>query len=211
LTPDDLDGVEACFSPGVADTAAFEDSLAHKGIKSYLADYSVEDAPIKNEMVSFEKKFLGDKDDEKYMRLETWVRAKVGDSDRDLILQMDIEGSEFQVILDSTRDLLKRFRIIIIEFHNMEQLFNRDSFYFINHVFQKLLGDFAVCHIHPNNADPVWTSGSYAVPRTLEVTFLRKDRVGATDKRLSFPHKLDAPNAPGRKDVVLPDCWWRDV
>ena len=211
LIPDDLVGIDACFSPGVADTATFEHDLALRGIRSYLADYSVENAPIENEMVSFEKKFLGDCDDNIYMRLETWVREKVGDAGHDLMLQMDIEGAEFQVILDTPRDILRRFRIIIVEVHDMEQLFDRDGFRFVNQAFQKLLGDFAVCHIHPNNVDPVWSSGPYTVPRTLEFTFLRKDRVNPTGQVLSFPHRLDTPNLPGRKDITLPDCWWRDV
>lgn len=211
LTPDDLDGIEACFSPGVADTATFENDLAERGIRSFLADYSVECAPIENDMVSFEKKFLGERDDDVYIRLETWVREKADDIGNDLMLQMDIEGAEFQVILDTPRDILRRFRIIIVEFHDMEQLFDRDGFRFINQVFQKLLGDFVVCHIHPNNVDPVWSSGSYAVPRTLEFTFLRKDRATTTGETLAFPHRLDTANAPERKDIVLPDCWWRDV
>ena len=54
LVPNDLDGIEACFSPGVADTATFEDELVQRGIKSYLADFSVEQAPIANKMISFE-------------------------------------------------------------------------------------------------------------------------------------------------------------
>lgn len=211
LTPDDLDGVEVCFSPGVADTASFEDELSKRGIQSYLADYSVEKAPIENDMVSFEKKFLGDKDNEKYMRLETWVQTKACDNDRDLMLQMDIEGAEFQVILDTPRTLLRRFRIIIVEFHNMEKLFDRDGFPFVRQAFEKLLGDFTVCHIHPNNVDPVWSNGRYVVPRTIEFTFLRKDRADVTDQTLSFPHTLDAPNVPELKDIALPNCWWRDV
>lgn len=211
LVPNDFDGVEACFSPGVADTATFESQLVERGIKSYLADFSVEEAPISNEMISFEKKFLGDTDGEIYMRLETWVQSKVGNTQNDLLLQMDIEGAEFHVILDTPSSILNRFRMIIVEFHGMDRLFDQSGFLFINQAFQKLLKDFTVCHIHPNNVDPVWKHGPFGVPRTLEFTFLRKDRVVPTGQALSFPHPLDSPNVAERKDIVLPACWWQDI
>ena len=40
LVPDDLDGIGACFSPGVSDVANFELAFANRGVKS-LPDYSL--------------------------------------------------------------------------------------------------------------------------------------------------------------------------
>src|SRR5450432_846532 len=59
LIPDDLEGIEYCFSPGVARTARFESELATRGIRSFLADYSVDRPPVESEMFHFEKKYLG--------------------------------------------------------------------------------------------------------------------------------------------------------
>lgn len=205
VAPDDLDGVEACFSPGVSDVATFEQALAARGIRSFLADYSVERPPVRNEMISFEKKYLGLCNDDIYLRLEDWVNSK--GCKGDLILQMDIEGAEYEVILDTPREILRRFRIIIIEFHGMERLFDWERFRSFKQVFQKLLESHYICHIHPNNADPVWSVKSFTVPRTLEFTFLRRDRADPASQALSFPNALDMPNMPGRKDIVLPSCW----
>ncbi len=205
VAPDDLEGIEVCFSPGVSDIATFENALAARGIRSFLADYSVEQAPISDRMISFQKKFLGVSDDETFMRLETWVRNNSVDGD--LILQMDIEGAEYEVILDTPRDVLHRFRILIIEFHGMERLFDRESFGTIRQVFKKLLESHYICHIHPNNADPAWSVRNFTVPRTLEFTFLRRDRSAVGMQPLSFPHALDMPNIPDKKDIVLPECW----
>ena len=41
LVPDDLDGIEYCFSPGVNTVADFENDLADRKIRSFLADLSV--------------------------------------------------------------------------------------------------------------------------------------------------------------------------
>ncbi len=42
LIPNDLEGIAACFSPGVATTADFEAGMAARGIRCFLADASVE-------------------------------------------------------------------------------------------------------------------------------------------------------------------------
>ena len=41
---------------------------------------------------------------------------------------MDIEGSEYPVILDTPSDTLNKFRIMIIEFHDLDLIFNSQFF-----------------------------------------------------------------------------------
>src|SRR6202167_2755465 len=62
LLPDDLDGIEYCFSPGVGTLSGFETHLADFHIKSFLADYSVDAAPVSRPELIFDKKFLGSSD-----------------------------------------------------------------------------------------------------------------------------------------------------
>jgi hypothetical protein len=58
LIPNDLEGITACFSPGVDVTASFEKDLLERGIKSHLADASVDGPPNGLEVASFTKKYL---------------------------------------------------------------------------------------------------------------------------------------------------------
>ena len=46
LIPNDIENIDNCFSPGVSEVANFENDLTKKGIKCFLADYSVEHPPI---------------------------------------------------------------------------------------------------------------------------------------------------------------------
>jgi hypothetical protein len=46
LIPDDLEGVSSCFTAGVGGNVDFEFKLANKGIKCFMADYSVEKPPL---------------------------------------------------------------------------------------------------------------------------------------------------------------------
>jgi len=76
LIPDDLEGIETCFSPGVSLEASFEFELASRKIKSFLADYSVDSPPVSHELFDFEKKYLGVENNEIYMTLESWMNSK---------------------------------------------------------------------------------------------------------------------------------------
>lgn len=59
LVPDDLDGISACFSPGVNTVADFELDCAKKGMDVFLADLSVDSPPVNHERFHFTKKFIG--------------------------------------------------------------------------------------------------------------------------------------------------------
>ena len=208
LLPDDLFGISACFSPGVDVTSTFEEELAEKyHINSYMADFSVDKPPIENKYFHFEKKFLGNKNDKKFIRLEDWVKNNINDNS-DLILQMDIEGAEYEVIIDTPSDIFKKFRIMAIEFHCLDMIFNKNSFKMVEAVFDKLCNDFTIAHIHPNNSRPIICKNSINIPELLEFTFLRNDRVELNDEKLSFPHALDEQCAPHRPNRHLPKCWW---
>ena len=136
------------FSPGVASTATFELDLAQMGIKSFLADASIEKPPVASAMFDFEKKFLASANTSQFMTLENWVRRKAPPKG-DLLLQMDIEGAEYDVLRLAERELLKRFRIIVIEFHKLDSLLHEIGYKLIKLTFDKLLRDFALVHGPP--------------------------------------------------------------
>lgn len=210
LIPDDLDGISACFSPGVDVTSTFEEELSTKyDIKSYMVDFSVDKPPVENKLFQFEKKFLGNKNDDKFIRLEDWVKNNLDESDNsDLLLQMDIEGAEYEVIIDTPQGVFTKFRIMAIEFHLLDMIFNKHAFMMMEAVFDKLSNDFTVAHIHPNNSRPILNKGSIDIPELLEFTFLRNDRVKLDEKKLIFPHHLDEKCVSKRPPRDLPKCWW---
>ena len=206
LVPDDLEGLDACFSPGVSLEASFELDLAKRGIPSYMADYSVDFPPIKHELFEFEKKYLGARNDDIFLTLESWMQSKNMTGDK-FILQMDIEGSEYEVVLHASIEVLKKFRIIVIEFHNMGMIFNPAGLILLSSTFEKLLSEFDIVHIHPNNCAPLIGFLDFMVPPVMEFTFLRKDRITKREFNTNFPHPLDVKNVYKSKDISLPKCW----
>lgn len=210
LIPDDLDGIEYCFSPGVSTTADFEWQLADRGIRSFLADYSVPAPPLSRADWVFDRKFIGGLDNETCMTMASWKDKYLPGYDSDMLLQMDIEGDEYEVILSTPIDLLASFRIIVIELHSLKRLFDRFAFRVMQTFFDKLLSRFYVVHAHPNNNGGVFRHCGIEIPDLMEMTFYNRDRGGIGPVRRDYPHPLDADNCPSRPSITLPACWRAD-
>jgi hypothetical protein len=207
LIPDDLRGIAVCFSPGVATRSDFELAMANRGITSYMADYSVEGPPFGNKFFHFEKKFIGPTESLTHTTLENWInRNAPGKSD--FILQMDIEDSEYDVLASTPRETLQKFRIMTIEFHRFRKLFSVKELKRVTDIFSKLLLDFEIVHIHPNNNSRVIKYRGLTIPLVMEFTFLRKDRISSKYPTTSFPHALDRANLNEHADTILPKCWY---
>jgi FkbM family methyltransferase len=210
LIPNDLWGIKTCFSPGVDINASFEIDLLNKNnIKSHLADYSVDAPPVGFEPLSFTKKFLGAYDDEIYITLDSWVRESLqDDSEQDCLLQMDIEGGEYLSLLAASEKTIKKFRIMVVEIHDVEAWGVEKFFDVVNAFFSKLLEHFYIVHNHPNNCCGVVDLGGVLAPRVFELTFLRRDRAEFEGFCNLFPHPLDRPNLLHLDDLPLPINWF---
>lgn len=128
LIPDDLTGIEACFSPGVYDSKDFEDELAKRyGIRSHLCDFSSSPERLKTPLVeglqTFEPLWLDTRGTPDSICLDDWVQQhEPAPQHGDLMLQIDIEGSEVRTLLAASEDCMQRFRIIAMELHNLDAL-----------------------------------------------------------------------------------------
>lgn len=209
LVVDDFQGIAGCYSPGVGSTSSFERHLKFKhGIPSHVADGTVED-PRSTIFKSFTPKNLGLTTRGDVISLANWVESTGGcASGEDLILQMDIEGAEYEVLLATDELLLNKFRHIIIEFHDLESWGSSHFFKLVQLSFEKLLKSHYVAHVHPNNCCGMGNLHGIEVPRVVEMSFIRKDRVSPLGYRSDFPHPLDAPNLEGRPDLPLPPSWF---
>jgi len=210
LIPNCLDDIEACFSPGVAETANFENDLLNKyKIKSHLADFSVDREPLVSKNFSFTKKYIDIYESDENIRLIDWIKNYEEDYEHnDYILQMDIENAEWRVLHDVQIEDIKRFRIMVIEFHGFAtRLLEPVSFGLVDSLFRKILDHFSVVHIHPNNCCPISIKEDIVIPDTVEITFLRKDFINESDKETIFPHPLDEKNVPEKDDVIMQEIW----
>jgi FkbM family methyltransferase len=221
LVPADLEGIAACFSPGVNNFKNFEDELSlNYGIACHMCDYTSDvdllATPLHRPMQSFSKKWLAAEPDADSLTLPEWIGQHVSDRDTDLMLQMDIEGAEYGILLSLEREVLSRFRILVIEFHSLHRALA--DYRVLRDVclplFENISRDFVCIHAHPNNYLPfghVIPGHSASLPELLELTFLRRDRfLGSrpfADRPVLIPHPLDVSNVPANPPFFLEAAW----
>lgn len=207
LLPDDLEGLVALYSPGVSDTTGFDWKMAEIGLECYLADGTV-DAPEKiHPRMNFEKIMIGIEVSEGFTTLENWVTHTAAEPS-DLILQMDIEGAEYDVLLHSESELLKRFRIIVVELHFIDQMLLSEERSKLDDLLQHLEKTHAICHTHANNVAAPVSIGKAKVPPFVEITLLRRDRLKSSGgEEAEFPNSLDAVNLPELPSIQQTAFW----
>jgi hypothetical protein len=205
LLPNDFDGIAGCISPGVSNEIGFDLDMADRGIPVLMLDASVNGPPISRAEFEFRKKFLGSVDSDTHNRLSTLVDDMPSG---DLILQMDIEGTEFEVIIDTPQEIFDRFRIMVIEFHNMHWIHRPQYAKVMLSLLGKLAKTHRSVHIHANNCCGSITRHGIEIPRVFEVTYYRLDRgVRERDEPIVFPHPNDIVNVPSNPPLNMSPVW----
>ena len=210
LVPDDLDGIEACFSPGVSNVSGFEKDCANRNIKVFLADASVNAPTETDDLFDFIPMFIGSMNNDSYLTLDKWVNSKIPDTSKELLLQMDIERAEYEVFHSLSEKTINRFRIMVIEFHDLDEIWNYPFFKVMSRVFKKILQTHHCVHIHPNNIANKSKLNGIETVQAMEFTFYKKERINKVRYQTSFPHKLDRDNSPKEPTVVLPISWYKN-
>jgi len=208
LVPDDLDGITTCFSPGVSTVSGFELECASRGMDVFLADASVDAPPDLHPKFKFLKNYIGAYTRNEFITMEDWIEAMQPDRSGDWLLQMDIEGAEYEVILNLPERYIRQCRIIVVEFHTLDYLFDSGFYSLASRVFEKLLNQHTCVHIHPNNSGTIVISDDIAIPKMMEFTFHRNDRLNSKQPASQFPHPLDCDSVPAYPLITLPSCWY---
>ena len=212
LVPDILHDLKYCFSPGVDLVSEFEEELSSLyGTKSFMIDASVSRLQINNKDFIFEEKFLSSKTIDRYITLSDWIDKTITDENAKLLLQMDIEGAEYEVLAFENSETLSKFCVIVIEFHDFQNIFDRNQLGIIKGLFEKLYKDFSICHAHPNNNSSEVSLMGISVPKLIEITFIRNDVLENVQscQNIQLPHVLDEKNVPTKKDLKLSEMWWK--
>ena len=120
-----------------------------------------------------------------------------GDLGKQLVVKMDVEGAEWDSILQTPDEVLNRIDQFVFEFHGID----RDIAMHLE-VVAKLKRLFEVAHLHFNNNSCVAAAYPPFPAWAYEVTFVNK-RLASVDPqgRVTLPSPHDAPNT-----TVVPDC-----
>jgi hypothetical protein len=197
--------IEAAYSLGVGDDVSWDEAIAERGIDVYLYDHTIKQLPREHPKFHYFKTGVtGCQKGQGLKPLEALIRGNGHPAFGNLILKMDVEGSEWNILKTLSSDVIGWFSQLIVEFHGLHRALDDASGYEVVEMLQKLNLTHQSVHVHGNNFSEARWVGDLVLPDVLEVTYVRradfKDRL--VQNKRQFPTVLDQPN-----DASLPDIY----
>lgn len=194
----------AVLSIGIGNEVSFDEELAVRGAKIIQFDHTIEASPSKHPLVQFHRKGWGVRDEGPFVSLRTMVTMIDWSDAKHPILKFDTEGAEWRCLAEADSADLDKFEVLTGEFHDFQNLVQREYFDEVLAVFTKLGETHRVIHMHANNAGGIVLIGGVPFPRLLELTWMRKSSAsfhGHSNEPIPGP--LDKPNVPQLPDIHL--------
>ena len=197
---------DALYSYGSDDNISFEKSFYELYKKpSFVYDHTIEKITDKPDYINFFREGVGNEKTENLDTIKNHLIKNNHLENRNLVMQMDVEGCEWDVLEYQPID---NFMELIIEFHLYPSMFSNNLFHgkvintltYINKYFTPV-------HIHGNNAcsleNKPWLTEN--LPMCMEVTFMRNDLIkGSTLDTNDYPDtEFDKDNNPDLPSMKL--------
>jgi len=206
---DDITDQDFLISMGVGDDVNFERALSKKVIGTHLYDFSIETLPDLIENSQFFCERIGSNE-------ATSLATAVGRVPKptDLLLKMDIEGSEWETLKNTESKTLNMFRQIVVEFHWLENIFNDQYYETALEVLHKLSETHFVLNAHPNNNGDTLIVENLLFPGVIEVSYLRRESYEIYSDSLNSDDSiyvdLNRPCNPDLPELYLQSRKFRD-
>jgi FkbM family methyltransferase len=196
------------ISGGIESNSDFETELATAGALVRAADYSIPKFPTEHPNIQFFKQYLSDATfQDKLVSLNDLIGSSFNLA-KNSLLKLDIEGSEWLALQSIEQATLSKFSTLVIEFHWLENAANTQALGTINEVFSKILMDFDLVHVHPNNNARSFMLYQHELPGVFEATFLNKRLNGHSAVARELNTFLDKDNNPDAKTLGLSKLWF---
>lgn len=198
------------YSFGVGKTAKWEEQIKDYGYDIHMYDHTVRGSPVQHPNLIFHKTGIGPKNEGPLKTISTIIEDNNHTQEKDMLLQCDIEGAEWQAFANVSQDTLGQFSQIILEFHwFLHYCSDVNRLSLIEKALKNLSANFTPYHIHANNYVGLFGVKGKTMAEVIEVSYVRNDLVEFTDEQLVFPTSLDKPNSKGNKpDVILGAFGW---
>ena len=194
----DFNSNDALLSLGVGSDVTLDAELSKIISKVHFYDHTVSDLPQAIHNAVLHKEEIGYIKESTVTLEEALIRLK---SAGDMILKMDIEGSEWEVLEKTVS--LGEFKQIVIEFHGLHQLIYLDAFIKIVSALRKIHSTHAPVHLHANNYVPLAIIGNSVVPDVIEVTYLNRSKYKTTLIDPLPGAEFDSPNCSLIPEIAL--------
>jgi hypothetical protein len=192
------------LSIGIGDEVSFDNQMADLGATVLQFDHTIPASPSRHERIHFHRVGWGARDQGPFLSLRSMMAMLDWNGARHPILKFDTEGAEWDCLTAATSEELARFDVMAGEFHDFQNLVNREYFDVAFGVFSKIAQTHHCVHMHANNAGGMVMIGGIPFPRLLELTFLRKDAaIFSGHSAEPIPGPLDRPNVRQLPEIHL--------
>lgn len=201
---DRLEGIDCAYSLGIFNEVSWDLEMASRGIPVLQYDDSIEGSPASHKLFTFYKKRITSlpNPDLKFESLEGII-AGHHHSGKNLILKMDIEGSEWEVLDAVSEESLNLFDQILVEFHQFARIPEHQFRERAKRVFEKLSLHHTPIHVHANNCSRIYKLPNFYFANILEVTYVRSKSYSLGESQEIFPGPHDRPNVTSLPEVFL--------
>ena len=202
---DHFSGVKAAYSLGINDDVSWDMDMARRGIPVFQYDHTIEALPATHPLFHWERTCIGGYTDDAagVATIEDLIRKNGHETQTDMILKCDIEGSEWLVLRQTPSRILRQFKQIVLELHNMSFLSSFDHAENVRAAICNLVSGHRVVHVHANNYAPWAVVGGIPIPNVLELTLARIDEGDFSVSDEVFPTSLDMPCHGEKSDFYL--------
>lgn len=169
-------------------------------VLNFCADYS----DIKNEKnnVFYVQRNLvaGAVSEKEDITLAEVLRKFNHESINNIILQIDVEGKEWEFFDNIDTVHMQKFSQIVGEFHGLADKHNLQRY---KRIFNKIIRTHIPIHFHYNNYGPIICFEDFLVSNLFEISFLRRDLAKFISSKISYPTDLDYPNLQNIPEVHI--------
>ena len=209
---DDLFGIKIAYSFGIGNYISFDKALADKGIDIYMYDHTIQKLPYENPKFHW-KKIGVTSESKKNSNMKTlfdFMKENGHLKEKNMILKIDVEASEWDVFQDITPKILNQFKYIIMEFHfyNIKENFN-----LYLESLEKLMKDHQIFHLHCCNCKSILDlGGENPICQVIEVSYIKREGNQFKKDKSNYPIKgLDfkiCPKSPSldKENIILKFC-----
>jgi hypothetical protein len=192
------------YSLGVGGDVSWDMDIASRDIEVFQFDHTVSGTPEKHSKFHFFKTGIAATDDTKsgMKSLDTLLKEHKHNN-RELILKMDIEDSEWPVIDALDPVVISKFTQIVLEFHGFARLQHEEWLNMSGRVLSKLRQSHVPFHVHGNNWGEYCVIDGVPVPDVLEISYAARNSFSFAQNQETFPTSLDKPCKLDKADFYL--------
>lgn len=200
---DDFSEDMRVYSFGIANDVSFEKELADRGLQIFMHDHTIVQLPESHANFHFNKVGIShiDEPESNKLSMKTLLENNEDLGNNRLILKMDVEGAEWDFIMNTSEEILNQFRQITFELHRLADSKNEEK---ILGSLNKLNKTHQVVWIHANNFGHIEKAEEgLEIPAYIEITYLNKSAYRTKSGTCHFPLDIDMPDDPAIEEYIF--------